>query len=322
MADYKFPPDVDRYNRICIFNNAEKSKIPISISLAIPQGLAVGDTLQYGSMNLGQLALAGQKMLSGMAGKDITDLGAIADSGKAVFNDLKGQFNSIGNTTVKGAALVQIANKAGISTPGIVSAAAEAAMYNNRTLLNPNQRTTFAGSNTRSFSVEFKLVATSAAEAKTIRDLTYKLRENAYPAGNELVLSYPSEFNIKFLTPDGRENAYISPIFTCYLINMTTTYNGTSNSFYSDGAPLEVSLSLGFTETKALTRADIQALHQGDNRGGRDIGDLGGGEFQDPFGGIGAAVNDIKGQLNSAMKTINGVANKANNAISKLKGLF
>ena len=104
---------------------------------------------------------------------------------------------------------------------------------------------------------------------------------------------------------------------------MTAAYNGTSNSFYSDGAPLEVSLSLGFTETKALTRADIKKLHKGDNKGGYSIGDLGGGDFQaDPFGGIDSAISDLRGQVNTAIKTVNGVVSNVKSAINSIKSLF
>jgi hypothetical protein len=89
------------------------------------------------------------------------------------------------------------------------------------------------------------------------------LRQNSYPEGNDIVLEYPSEFTISFLQAGSQNiNRYISPIYTCFLMSMTTTYNGTANSFYEDGAPLEVDIALGFQETKALTRDDIKKMNQ------------------------------------------------------------
>ena len=257
---YLFPTDVANYPRMCIKSNSKT--IPIEIFLQIPQGLAVGDTLAYGSMNLGQIGKAGQEALSKVANAaNAGTLSGVADglaeTGKGVANQVKG----IKNPTVKAAALAQIANKAGLVPTGIITATAEAAMYNQRSVLNPNQVTTFNGSNVRSYSFAFKLVGTSAAENNTIKEMVDLLRLNAYPTGNDIVLEYPSEFTLTFLKASSSDiNPYITPIYTCYLMNLTTTYNGSANAFYEDGAPLEVDISIGFQETKALTREDLRSL--------------------------------------------------------------
>ena len=257
---YLFPVDVVKYPRMCIMSNSKK--YPIEVFLQVPQGLAIGDTLQYGSMNLGQIGKAGQDALSKVAaGASAGNLKGVVDGLGETAKGVAGQVGSISNPTVKMAALAQIANKAGLVPTGIVTAAAEAAMYNQRSVLNPNQVTTFNGANVRSYSFSFKLVGTTAAENNTIKQMVDRLRLNAYPSGNDIVLEYPAEFTITFLKANSKDiNEYISPIYTCYLMNLTTTYNGAANSFYEDGAPLEVDISMGFQETKALTREDIASL--------------------------------------------------------------
>lgn len=259
---YSFPSDVENYPRMCIQSNSKK--IPLEIFLQIPQGFAVGDTLAYGSMNLGQIGKAGQDALNKVVGAAQNgDLKSVGEAVKQTAKGVAAQVSSIDNGLVKAAALTQIANKAGLVPSGIITAAAEAAMYNQKAVLNPNQVTTFNGANTRSYSFSFKLVGTTAKENNDIRDMIDLLRQNSYPEGNDIVLEYPSEFTISFLQAgSGKINRYISPIYTCFLMSMTTTYNGSANSFYEDGAPLEVDIALGFQETKALTRDDIQKMNK------------------------------------------------------------
>ena len=262
---FEFPTDVEKYTRMAIM--ASNKTIPLELFLQIPQGFAVGDTLAYGSMNLGQIGKAGQQALDAVAnGAAAGSMSGVLDGIGRTAKGLAGQVSSVNNPTVKTAGLAQIANKAGLVPSGIVTAAAEAAMYNQRSVLNPNQVTTFNGANVRSYSFSFKLVGTTASENHTIRDLVDRLRLNAYPAGNDIVIEYPSEFSITFLRANSSEvNKYISPIFTCYLMSLTTAYNGTANSFYEDGAPLEVDITLGFQETKALTRDDLVLLNSSRN---------------------------------------------------------
>ena len=258
---FYFPADVEKYPRMCI--ESKNKKIPLTVFLQMPQALAVGDSLAYGSMNLGQIGKAGQEALNKIQNGDL-NLKSIGEAAVSTAEGVAGQVRGIGNNTVRAAALAQIANKAGLVPSGIITAAAEAAMYNQRSVLNPNQVTTFNGSNTRSFTFNFKLVGTTAAENVTIRDMVDGFRLNAYPAGNDIVLEYPSEFTITFLKEGrGGVNDYISPIFNCFLMSISTTYNSTANSFYEDGAPLEVDISLSFQETKALTRDDLKAMKTG-----------------------------------------------------------
>jgi hypothetical protein len=252
-ASIKIPAEVESYNRMVIQTIGDNLDYPITATLPIPVGLPIADNLAYGSTNMNQVGSIAQDALS--------------NGIPAAIENAKASANNAGDTTTKAAVLAQIASKSGGIGTSATDAISDAILYNKRTLLNPNQRTTFSGSNTRSYSLEFKLVAQSAKESNDIRELVKRLQYNAYPAGNTLVLKYPSEFKISVLSAKSTDyNRYYSPIYNCFLMNISTVYNASGNSFYSDGAPLDVSLTLGFQETKALTRNDLEKLYRDNHR--------------------------------------------------------
>ena len=249
----KIPGEIENYNRMVIQTIGDNLDYPITATLPIPVGLPMADNLAYGSTNMNQIgAIAQDAMKNGTA---------------TAIENAKQAAKGIGDTTTQAAVLAQIASKTGGIGTQTTDAIADAVLYQKRTLLNPNQVTTFSGSNTRSYSLEFKLVAQSAKESTDIRELIKRLQYNAYPAGNVLVLKYPSEFKISILAANSSDyNRYYSPIYNCFLMNISAVYNASGNSFYSDGAPLDVSLTLGFQETKALTRNDLEGMYREQHR--------------------------------------------------------
>lgn len=267
---YMFPPDIDRFP--CLQIQVKKSPA-LEVFLQVPQGVAIGDIFSYGSMNLGQIGKIAQDTLS--SAENIKSFGDATKLVNDVGTKLKDEYGKMQGGTLKTAAVFQVLNKAGM-VPNALGAgtAAESVMYNKRAVLNPNQVSTFAGSNVRTFAFNFKLVASSAKESQDIKDLVLAIRTHAYPGGSDIVLDYPSEFHINFLTKDRQVNPYIPQIFPCYLMNVTTTYNSTANSFYEDGAPLEVDIALSFQETKALTRNDINAREKGRQQKNADRNEL------------------------------------------------
>ena len=249
----KYPTDIENYNRMIIQTTGDNVDYPLIAVLPIPQGLSQGDNMSYGSTNLNQVGNIAQDALSN-------------GIGTAVENAKQAASNS-GDTTTQAAVLTQILSKSGGVGTKTTDAISDAVMYNKRVVLNPNQVTTFSGSNTRSYSFEFKLVSTSKDESMRIRRLIKLLQYNMYPAGNQIVLKYPSEFKISILKggSSGEINPYYAPMYNCFLMNITTTYNASSNSYYEDGAPLDVNVTLGFQETKALTREDLQKRYKSEH---------------------------------------------------------
>lgn len=245
----RIPGEIENYNRMIIQTIGENLDFPVTATLPIPVGLPMADNMSYGSTNMNQLGSMAQDALN--------------NGIPTAIENAKKSANSVGDSTTKAAVLAQIASKTGGIGTKSTDAISDAILYNKRTILNPNQKTTFSGSNTRSYSLEFKLVAQSAKESTDIRELIKRLQYNAYPAGNTLVLKYPSEFKISILSAKSKDyNRYYSPIYNCFLMNISTVYNASGNSFYADGAPLDVSLTLGFQETKALTRNDLETMYR------------------------------------------------------------
>ena len=125
--------------------------------------------------------------------------------------------------------------------------------------VNKHTTTEFGGVGTRSHSYNFKLVASSSEESTTISQIVKTFTEGLYPTKDvaSLTLKYPEQWKIDF----EHVNAYIPPIFDCYLSSFSSTYNGAAHAWYEGGSPVEVDITLGFTETKARTRDDFTAAN-------------------------------------------------------------
>ena len=122
---------------------------------------------------------------------------------------------------------------------------------------NPYIATAFESTTLRSFGFTFKCVPESSDEAEDVRLIENLFRKYMYPKElDPIALQYPPIFRIKFYNGE-EENKFMPMILDSYLINLTTTYNETSNMFHGDGAPVETSMSITFQETKALTRDDL-----------------------------------------------------------------
>jgi hypothetical protein len=69
--------------------------------------------------------------------------------------------------------------------------------------------------------------------------------------------TFPDVFEIKYMSGN-RENKNLIKFGRAYLTAINVNYNQTSPTFYEDGMPSEIDLSLTFQETKAISREDIK----------------------------------------------------------------
>ena len=132
-----------------------------------------------------------------------------------------------------------------------------------RVSVNPNVRTAFQNVNIREFNFTFKFLPTSVEESETVKAIIHFFRYHAYP---ELIgdpnfsvgYEYPDMFKIRLLFdgPGGTKNIG-TPIKLSYLKAISTTYNSTSTTVFSDGSPTEIDMNLTFAEYKALSRDDL-----------------------------------------------------------------
>ena len=145
--------------------------------------------------------------------------------------------------------------------------------YANQVAINPNIRTLFRGVPVRQFAFNFQMIPTSPREAREIADIIQLFREELYPEAivekDDMSIGYkfPNMFDISFKWDGGP--ARIPGLEKCYLTGLTHNYNPTQASFFRDGNPSEIQLSLRFMEIRALNKKDIE--HQGHISRGTDL---------------------------------------------------
>lgn len=185
------------------------------------------------------------------------DLGIVGGATDAAVDTATGQ-REIGSAQNAKDLAGAVITKA-VSSGGTIGAAS---LIQSGTASNPYTNVAFQGTVLRSFNFPFKLIAESSDEAEQIRLIENTFRKFLYPdtQDSEFLLKYPPLFKIEFVTKVGDNmlrNKFMPFINYCYLLNMTTTFNETTNLFHTSGQPTEVSLSLTFQESKAMIRKDL-----------------------------------------------------------------
>ena len=217
------------------------------VFLPIPQGLTFSDSAAYSNIDLGIIGQIGtealeqaanQKTISGAAG---AFMGGLAGS---VVNKAR---------KLNAAAAASIISRNWLRQDGI----ANTIDFSQKQVIAPNTNTSFQNTGIRTFAFNFKLVAKSQKEADTIRAIVRHFRKFLYPEGDDVVMSYPPLWDIKFYNAESAENAHIPKIYPAYLTGFTSTHNASTNAFHPDGSPIDTDISLQFQESKALTRSDF-----------------------------------------------------------------
>lgn len=204
-------------------------------------------------------------------------LGASGVAGLKAFNDAEGTANQVMATA---AAVTGFGNEGGIdrmiaaakgnkdvgaalaaklasAVPG--DAAGNVVSNALRTTTNPNTRATFKTVNHREHSFSFKFLPRNKAEADEIVKIIKYFRSELYPeninlGGISVGYKFPNPFAMQMLYNGNQIGQKLLP---SYLKNVSTTYNGTSQSFYKDGSFSEVDLNLSFVEYRTMSKADI-----------------------------------------------------------------
>ena len=246
------------------------------MKIYLPTAFTTTDTLTYDSPSIGVTGASIEGGLNNVSG-------SVAEIfGKGVSNFME-TFKTGGDPVLGKLGLARLSNKLGTANMGNGVASAL------RVTVDPNIRTLFRGVGIRNFQFQFKFLATSQQEAENVEEIIHRFREYAYPEsiglGGNLNISvgfkFPNPFQIYvkyrgkptavYKTNDKTGEKYIDKyvfpgstrigpkLKTCYLTNVTTNYNPTTMAFHADGKPVEIDLSLSFTEQTTLNRADIKA---------------------------------------------------------------
>ena len=222
-----------------------------NIWLHCPPGISIPDGVEYNQVSLGTLG-----------GRALQAAGDIADAAQG-----KKSWGEVGSI----ADLVAASTVTAIKNSG--SALGEKGMMTAGLTANPYTNNAFTGSTIRTFEFAFKMVAESEKESKLIKQIENIFRKFLYPRKHpksDMVLVYPPYWEITFWKGKSGEkeeelvqNEYMPRIKLCNLVGMNTTFNASGNYFHRTGAPIEVDLSLSFTESMALTREDLYVTTTG-----------------------------------------------------------
>ena len=242
-----------------------------SIWLYAPPGLSTADGVAYGQLDLG--------ILSGIV-QQVKDKGVVETITDA---------NNVESALVEGAQY----------GPDFLKGKTTFVTGN---AVNPFSVQQLSGTQPRSFTFTFKLVAHNSTESKTCRKIENTFRKFMYPkmAESKLHLKYPPYFRIEFWNGEGADkgfdanrNVHLPFINLCLLQNMTATYNQSSNVYHVDGRPVEVDISLTFIESRNMTRDDLY----------KDVGNVDSTDYTYNYNGA-AAVLDSSGVGDAVEKGI------------------
>ena len=206
------------------------------IHLFIPSGIQTKDGASFSGMDMGA----------------INSGSAVADrfsKGETLESILKSEDNSNPDGMI-------MAMKAIGKIPGTEDMVAKEGMKKG-ILFNPQTTLAFDGVELRTFDFAFKMVPESKEEAEDSRKIVNFFRKYLYPEKiGVFALKYPPKFKIQFFIGE-EENKFMPMIHDCFLNGVQESQNPDGNSFFIDGQPTAVELSLSFSEVKQLTRHDL-----------------------------------------------------------------
>ncbi len=228
-------------------------------SMSFVDGVGYDTNAELGAF--GGAVLAG--MQGGMSGAAAAG-NALKGEGKAILDTVLGRGSTeVSNNAIDSlkTAIAKVNNNYNPAT-GLRNAVT----LQNRFIMNPNVRAIFRGVNIREFQFQFKLIATSPEEARTIQKIIKHFRKELYPKGfpatfgtasADIGYHFPNAFKITFKF-QGRRNKNLPKIKPCYLRSFSTTINPTGGSFRNDGQPNEIDISMAFVEHETLKSLDVK----------------------------------------------------------------
>jgi len=237
-------------------NPRAQKKYGGSVSLYLPQSLQISDVVSYS--NGTPLGTIGAGVEGGLAGgaSALNAVGAGLTQGISSFTEL---FS--GGSLDKDAGALALTRAAETFGTAEIGAGVKAAT---RVAINPNLRTLLENVPIREIPFNFRLVARNRRESEEIERIIKFFRYQLYPdeitgqiGGATVSLGYkfPDPFEIS-ATYGGKQVG--TKFLDAYLRQVSVTYNEQSMGFHADGYPTDVTMSLSFIESKALTRKLVE----------------------------------------------------------------
>lgn len=126
-----------------------------------------------------------------------------------------------------------------------------------RAAFNQQKAQTFEGVGIREFTLSYTLVATNPNESNIMYYIENFFRKFLYPeAKGAWSLKFPPLFRVDFMI-GVRRNPYLPVYYDSFLTSLDVAMNPNGRAFFANGAPTSMSLTLGFKESKQLTRNNL-----------------------------------------------------------------
>jgi hypothetical protein len=128
-----------------------------------------------------------------------------------------------------------------------------------RTRTNPFREVLFESTDYRDFTFRYRFFPKSKQETDKVKSIIEQFKVHMHPSlpENKLFFIYPSEFEIEYYYKN-KKNDYLNAIARCVLTDMQIDYGGAQFSTFADGAPVEIGLTLKFTELEQMTQEGIR----------------------------------------------------------------
>jgi len=240
-----------------------------NIYLPIPDGLTFADGATFNAKNLGILGGAQNELVKNVSSA-LSDATGIIDGITKAFG---------GAQTAAANILSQIE---GVSA-GDRAAFVSDQLYGTNVLASrskivaPNSTSMFEGNSVRSFSFQWKMLARTPEESASMYNIQRIFRLFTYASSASgspnILLEFPPAWKIDFVVNNALNTVKLPKIYGCYLTSTSASFGEDRAMFMPDGSPLQLDLTLEFTEVRALNRQDIIQMEAGDRSGTRGIDD-------------------------------------------------
>ena len=137
-------------------------------------------------------------------------------------------------------------------------------------ILNPNMELLFKSIELHTFSYNFTFTARSSEEGNMVKSIIKTFKKRMSPkstttsdAAAGLFIAAPDVFEIKFMK-GGEMHPFLPQHKICALTNMQTNYTGGgSYATYYDGTPVNIDMTLSFTELSPVYAEDFDEPFEG-----------------------------------------------------------
>ena len=205
------------------------------IALYMPASVTNVQNASYGNVEMGNVIAAAQALGRTDTGEVSSALGGIGEFVKQLSEQKLKQGGAEARSLV-GAYEIQSGR-----------------ILNNRTEL------IFENIDRRTFTFDFKMIPRTEAEAVAIKEIVKKFRFHMSPSFDQNSITnrtmiVPSMFQVEFKP---NNNGYLPKIGLSVCTSCNVTYGGARPQFYSDGSPVETSMTITLQEIELITKTRI-----------------------------------------------------------------